>query len=259
MKRWVDRGLLRASVTTGGHRRIDRQQIINFLHTYPRLVDKSYVLARLAKQGPVNNDWMEYFEALRRRQDDQAERIIQSAFLRTRKLVRVLDDYITPTLREIGASWVAGRITIYDEHRMSFLIRIHLLTLRSFVEDPPPTAPLALLACAPNDYHELPLQMLDLVFRQAGWRTEILGTNTPPEELIFAANRLRPRLIAITKAYSEPPGTPTLRRLYTYTKKRNIQLVYGGAGWEQTRLTGPQRFTSLTEFSQHLSTRRRHV
>lgn len=259
IKRWVDRGLLKAKITTGGHRRIDQGQIIAFLNHYPRLVDKSYVLARLVKQGPATDEWRDYYEALRRRRDQAAETIIKSAFLRTRKLVDVLDRYIAPTLREIGTSWSAGRITVYDEHRMSFLIRIHLLTLRSFVADPRPTRPLALLACAPNDYHELPLQMLDLVFRQAGWRTEILGTNTPPEEMIFAANRLKPRLLAVTKAYTQPSGGQTLRRLWTYAKKRNIQLVYGGAGWGRQTLSGPRQFTSLTEFSKHLSKPRRHA
>lgn len=259
MKRWIDRGLLKASVTSGGHRRVGRHQIIDFLNHYPRLVDKSYVLARLVKQGPATDKWQDYYDALRQRRDKVAETIIKSAFLRTRKLVDVLDWYIAPTLREIGASWLGGRITVYDEHRMSFLIRIHLLTLRSFVDDPRPTGPLALLACTPNDYHELPLQMLDLVFRQSGWRTEILGTNTPPEEMIFAANRLHPKLLAVTKAYAEPSGVPTLRRLWTYAKKRNIQLVYGGAGWDRQTFPGPERFSSLTDFAKHLSKHRHHA
>ncbi len=73
-------------------------------------------------------------------------------------LEAVLRDLILPTLTRVGLEWQQGTLAISQEHFASNLIRARLLSLARMWGRG--SGPLALLACAPGEQHDITLLCL---------------------------------------------------------------------------------------------------
>jgi len=96
-----------------------------------------------------------------------------------------------PALVEIGTSWQQGRTAVWEEHLASSAVRTivealypEVVRLRAAV---PTAGRTALLACPPEEGHELGLRMLADRLMLAGWRVYYLGPDTPADEIAAAA------------------------------------------------------------------------
>jgi MerR family transcriptional regulator, light-induced transcriptional regulator len=103
---------------------------------------------------------------------------------------------VLPVLKEIGDGWERGEIEISQEHFASNLIRGRLLALARFWGRG--TGPLALLACAPGEMHDITLLAFALVLRSHSWRILFLGADTPIATLARAAETTRPALVVVS-------------------------------------------------------------
>jgi methanogenic corrinoid protein MtbC1 len=63
--------------------------------------------------------------------------------------------------------------------------------------------PLAVLACAPGEQHDLALVAFGLALRGRGWRIAFLGADTPSESIAEAAGMLSPDLIVVSGVTSD--------------------------------------------------------
>jgi methanogenic corrinoid protein MtbC1 len=63
--------------------------------------------------------------------------------------------------------------------------------------------PLAVLACAPGERHDLALVAFGLALRGRGWRIAFLGADTPSESIAEAAGMLAPALIVVSGVTSD--------------------------------------------------------
>jgi methanogenic corrinoid protein MtbC1 len=106
-----------------------------------------------------------------------------------------LRDVVLPTLREVGDGWARGEIDIGYEHFASNLVRGRLLALARFWGRG--TGPLALLACAPRETHDITLIAFALVLRSHGWRILLLGADTPIATLAQTAETTQPALTVV--------------------------------------------------------------
>jgi MerR family transcriptional regulator, light-induced transcriptional regulator len=99
-------------------------------------------------------------------------------------------DLILPTLGAVGRGWEQGRVEISQEHFASHLIRGRLLSLARLWGRG--SGPLALLACAPGEQHDISLLAFGLILRSYGWRILFLGADTPLSTLQQTANTTGP-------------------------------------------------------------------
>ena len=58
--------------------------------------------------------------------------------------------------------------------------------------------PLAVLACAPGELHDLPLIVFGLALHARGWRVTYLGPDTPVGTLLDTAEALEPKLVVVS-------------------------------------------------------------
>ena len=140
-------------------------------------------------------------------------------------LESVLAELIIPALREIGAEWERGALEIGQEHFASNLVRERLLALARLWGRG--GGPLAILACAPGERHDIGLIAFGLLLRSHGWRILFLGADTPLPTLRRAVDQMEPRLVLVASmdgALLEAAGGD-LRRL-----GRSAPLVLSGAG-----------------------------
>ncbi len=152
----------------------------------------------------------------------------QEAFDRALSAVSIeslLRDLVIPYLHDLGERWEAGTASVAQEHFASNFLRGRLLSLaRGWGQG---GGPLAILACAPGELHDLPLIAFGLALRAHGWRIAFLGPDTPLDTLADAAAKLEPRLVVVSAT-----SAPRLARVRDDlgTLARSTPLALAGAG-----------------------------
>ena len=124
------------------------------------------------------------------RYDEAAVHAVLDETLAAFGLEAVLRDVILSTLRQVGADWEQGTLEISQEHFASNLIRGRLLSLARLWSRG--GGPLALLACAPGEAHDISLLAFGVLLRSYGWRILFLGADTPISTLAQTAKTTRP-------------------------------------------------------------------
>jgi MerR family transcriptional regulator, light-induced transcriptional regulator len=104
-------------------------------------------------------------------------------------------DLILPVLADVGRRWEQGELEISHEHFASHLIRGRLLALARLWGRG--TGPLALLACAPGERHDISLLSFGVLLRSYGWRILFLGADTPIATVKETAQTVAPAVVVI--------------------------------------------------------------
>ena len=110
-------------------------------------------------------------------------------------LETVVRELILPVLREVGDQWERGELEVGQEHFASHLVRERLLGLARLWGRG--GGPLAILACAPGERHDISLLAFGLLLRSHGWRILYLGADTPLETLSRAVATTNPRIVVV--------------------------------------------------------------
>jgi methanogenic corrinoid protein MtbC1 len=103
-------------------------------------------------------------------------------------------DVLTRILADTGEAWHQGKVAIWEEHLASSTVRTvveilypGVLKAKATVAS---TGRAVLLACPPEEGHDLGLRMVSDRFDMAGWATYFLGPDTPVNEIAAAAGAL---------------------------------------------------------------------
>jgi DNA-binding transcriptional MerR regulator len=88
-----------------------------------------------------------------------------------------LSDVLMPYLRELGDRWACAEVTAAEEHFASRLLHARLLGAARGWDGG--SGPRALLACPPEEEHDLALIAFGIALARRGWRITYLGANTP--------------------------------------------------------------------------------
>lgn len=108
----------------------------------------------------------------------------------------VFEQVISPTMRVVGQRWHEGRLTVAQEHMASEILLGAARDMYRLTQ--PSSERLLLLACVEGEHHSLPLY--GVAFRLASWgyRTEILGADTPPSAIADAVTALGPSGVGLS-------------------------------------------------------------
>lgn len=209
VKRWCDRGVIRTDRTLGGHRRIPLENLMEFLEsTNRRVLDpKAIGLAlnsKLPREGnseisPINRAEQvalrERFErAVISGNEPDARRVISQWYSSTGSVISIADDLLAPTFTSIGHLWQCGELEIYQERRGCEICMRLVHELRRLLPEPTGAAPLAMGGTAAGDQYQMPTQLIDLVFRENGWRSENLGCDLPFSSMLSASRKHMPKI-----------------------------------------------------------------
>ena len=153
-------------------------------------------------------------------------------------LEAVLRELVLPTLAQVGREWEQGVLGISQEHFASNLIRARLLSLARLWGRG--GGPVALLACAPGEHHDISLLAFGLILRSHGWRILFLGADTPIATLSEAAQSTQPAVTVLASFDSArlEAESSAIRRL-----AKQVPLVLSGPGATEeisTRLRVPR-------------------
>jgi MerR family transcriptional regulator, light-induced transcriptional regulator len=165
--------------------------------------------------------------------DDGDAHAVFDGLLARLSIDALLRDVIVPYLHELGDRWERGDVSVAQEHFASTLLRGRLLGLaRGWGRG---IGPVAVLACAPGEQHDLGLLAFGLALRARGWRIVYLGTDTPLPSVADAARSCSPTIVVVSAV--DPRvfrrNVEELRQL-----ARDTRLCLGGAGAAKARLDG---------------------
>jgi DNA-binding transcriptional MerR regulator len=239
LRAWERRyGLLEPNRSDGGYRLYSAtdEQRVHAMVRYLEAGTPAGEAARLVLEGGGLPDaevaWLPALSAELRRAldhfDDSGAQAALDTLMARLSFETVAREVVLPYLRDLGERWERGDASVAQEHFATTLIRGRLLAFaRSWDRG---VGPRALLACAPDELHEIGLLVFGLALRQYGWRITFLGADTPIETLSSAAQDLTPAavvLIAMTSQKLEPLRKP-LTQLAQSTR-----LLLGGTGAHQ--------------------------
>jgi methanogenic corrinoid protein MtbC1 len=113
-------------------------------------------------------------------------------------LETLLDAVILPYLHELGERWDQADVCVAQEHFASTILRARLLALaRGWSVG---SGPRAVLACPPEERHDIGSIAFGLALRQHGWRIYFLGGDLPVGEAGEAATSVGADLIVFSGA-----------------------------------------------------------
>jgi MerR family transcriptional regulator, light-induced transcriptional regulator len=159
--------------------------------------------------------------------DEPTAQALIDGLLAVATLDAVLSEVILPFLHDVGERWERGELSVAQEHFASNLIRGRLLGLaRGWGAG---TGRRALLACPPGERHDLGLIAFGLALRTRGWGIDFLGSDTPIESVVSAANSTEPELIVLSAATPELLS-PLAAELAALAREHTVALAGAGAG-----------------------------
>ncbi|MFB1479195.1 MerR family transcriptional regulator [Corallococcus sp. RDP092CA] len=110
--------------------------------------------------------------------------------------LRAFEDVLVPVQREVGERWHAGALTVAQEHLVTQVVRERLVSLLH--GSPRGGHKHAVLACFPEEEHEIGLLGAALRLRYAGLRVTLLGQRVPAEGLGETVARARPDVVGLS-------------------------------------------------------------
>jgi methylmalonyl-CoA mutase cobalamin-binding domain/chain len=144
----------------------------------------------------------------------------------------VVDEVITPLLREVGESWHRGEISPAHEHMGTAAIR-RALAWMSGSAIVPSAAPTVLVATPANQRHELGAKIVATTAATEGWRVVFLGADLPADAIANAAIQSQASLVALSMIFplDDPELAPEVLRLRSQLPPR-VLIVAGGPAAE---------------------------
>jgi MerR family transcriptional regulator, light-induced transcriptional regulator len=208
VKRWADDGLLRASRTAGGHRRIPLREAVRFVRETGAAVVKPEVLGlrdmAVAEADRSLSDHAErLFDALLHGEAARARGLVQASYLQGGSVAALLDGPLRSALSRIGERWRHAEAGIFEEHRALDLSIQALRRLALLIPEPDPSAPAALGGAPEADPYVLATLGVSLTLTEVGFRATNLGAHSPTVALLRAAETLRPAIVWLSVSSGE--------------------------------------------------------
>ncbi len=145
---------------------------------------------------------------------------------------------VVPMLEAVGDAWSRGELGVANEHFFSERLSDVLRSLRLPYERGP-AARCLVLATFSGETHGLGLQVAAFLAAVAGLEPHVVGTDTPPSEIVAAVKTRRPAAVGIGISVSTG-GAESRDRLVELRRAipPSIPILVGGAGARRSRPPG---------------------
>jgi MerR family transcriptional regulator, light-induced transcriptional regulator len=233
LKRWCDSGLIAMTKTAGGHRRIEVAAVIQFLRETGRRLVEPELLNLPVTAGKT--EWTltratdRLVSSLVAGDESVVRQIIFDLLLADHSVTAIFDDVLTPAWHRIGDQWGCGEVAVYQERRACEICMrcLHELRATSLIADAFPTA---VGATVEADIYTLPITMSEIVLRNVGWKTTLLGTNLPFDTLCDAIEASPPKLFWVSVSYivDESAFVAGVNGLFDVAHANNAAMAIGG-------------------------------
>jgi MerR family transcriptional regulator, light-induced transcriptional regulator len=162
------------------------------------------------------------------------ELVLEPVRARELPLHALYDDVLAPAAARVGDLWHSGEISVADEHFSTRLTQEAMARARTLAErDAPRRGARIVVACPPDEQHELGARMLADVLEADGWEVHSLGALTPARDL--AAYVQKVRAFATALSCGTPIAIPGLIQAVELLRADDpgVRVVLGGGAVER--------------------------
>jgi len=99
-------------------------------------------------------------------------------------LKSIYRDFIQRGMYKVGVLWERNQIPVSIEHLAATATQVVLSELYLKLRSPSENSPEVIIACVSNEQHDLGAMVVANVFSVAGWKSDLLGANTPTRDLL---------------------------------------------------------------------------
>jgi excisionase family DNA binding protein len=241
IKRWIDDGVIAASRTAGGHRRIAAPEVVRFIRESRSPLLRPEVLgldevSAVGRSSPSSGDEAEaLFEFLKTGASGEAIGLLLSLYLGGRSMAQVIDGPLQKAMEKIGELWIKEPSGVFWEHRatqiaIQAMIRLRLLLAAGS------RGPIAVGGAPAGDPYQLPSLCVAAVLESEGFETVNLGPDTPLESLSIAVGDLDASLVWLSLSGNGRALEALNKTLGAFTERleaKKVPLVIGGGRLDQ--------------------------
>ncbi len=179
-------------------------------------------------------------------------RIVFDLYLAGHTASEICDRVLADAFHDIGDLWNCGEAQVYQERRACNLCLRILGELRSLIPVPAEDAPLAIGGTPECDPYMLPTAMVEVAFRQMGWRAQSLGTHLPMTTMLDAVRDARPQILWLSVSHidDEQRFLEEYRSFYEQVSS-DVAVVVGGRALLEP-LRRQMEYTAYCDNLQHL-------
>lgn len=153
----------------------------------------------------------------------QADRLLDNGVTVT----ELCDHLYGPTLTRVGELWLAGEITVAQEHRASRIVEGLLDRATARAGKSGPRVGCVVVAAPVGDRHALAPQMVAAGLHAEGFRVNYLGADLPVEEIVQFAKREVADFVALSCSVADHTG---LSKALSALSAEGIPTLIGGSG-----------------------------
>lgn len=157
--------------------------------------------------------------------------VMESALSSWAAPAQLWTDILVPAMRQIGDRWETGELTVADEHRAANVAGRVMGRLGPLFNHPGRKRGTVVVGAPPGDRHALPVAVVADLLKDAGFRVNDLGADTPAEAFVEAARRAD-RLVTVaigaTLGHNQAAVGRTVAALHRALPKTPV--IVGGAG-----------------------------
>lgn len=207
-------GLPHPQRTAGGHRLYSERDIalirwlrdrtnegINASHAVLLLRGVTPPVKAAGEARPLEQLAADLIAALTQFDAPLAERLLSEAFA-IYPFEEVLLKTIPPMMVEIGERWRRGEVSVAVEHFASYFVRHKLAGFLSVFAGGWLRSTI-LVACPPDEPHDLGSMLVALFLARRGWHVIYLGAQVPLAALIDTVDTTRPDLVCLSASLPE--------------------------------------------------------
>ena len=244
IRRWVDSGIIRASKTAGGHRRISAAEALKLIRDRGLRVVRPEFLALDAEGLAAANSPEVVTDRLYRLfsegQASQACALVTSLFVQGWSAAEICDGPLRESMRRIGEVGQDDGTDIFIEHRATEIC-VRALNHLSGHTDSRGDAPVALGGALAGDPFQIPSLMAAFVLGAQGFQSINTGADTPLNALRAAVTRHQPELVWLSMSISSIPSTVASQvgAFASELERDGISLIVGGRGVTNCRSSLP--------------------
>jgi|YNPBryunderm2012_1023409.scaffolds.fasta_scaffold02522_4 excisionase family DNA binding protein len=258
IKRWADEGVIRASRTAGGHRRIPLPEALRFVREGQISVVRPEVLGLeqpAAAPFTANPEELLYAH-LRDGDETAAHELVNSLLAHGFAVATLVDGPLRTALARIGELWRHQPEGLLIEHRATEIATRLLNAIRVSLPKNS-SGPVAVGGAPSGDPYVVPSLATATVLAAEGWRPVNFGPDTPLDSLARAAAWLDPRLlwISFTVAPLTRRHVEQVADLARTVAGSRIDLIVGGQAVTPgifPSLPNLKVFSSMTEMTSYV-------
>jgi methanogenic corrinoid protein MtbC1 len=146
--------------------------------------------------------------------------------------IRVIDELLAPSQREVGARWQQLMCTVGEEHAATFVTESVMASI-SVGFEPEPDQGTIVMVCAEGEWHALPARMATELLIHHGWRVIYLGPATPAVQLRTYLAGIDADAVGVSATMTS--NLPGAARSVAVARRLGMRVVAGGAAFGADR------------------------